>query len=513
MKWYPTRLISVGNDLDHSPYDDRIRLVDTAKTPLTGQYMTLSHRWGGTVPLKLTRETDAMLRNGMLRSELPQTFADAVKITRWLGVGFLWIDSLCIEQDSEDDWRREAGQMGKVYEKSWCNIAATTSMNSSGGCFFDRDLAPHKPFQVESRNAQGQVTKTIWIEQESWNRQIELSPLDERAWVLQERVLAPRQLHFCRSQVFWECRNLRASEALPLRHFDGHVSPEPDYSRIVLLKEFAKFLEEANSGGDHQTSFTPYDLPAATWKLYVSWITITNRYARLGMTYPRDKLVALSGLAQRVKEATSDVYLAGLWKGYLHVHLLWCGYGVREGHARHRPLCAPTWTWASYSSGVCHDHYASYTYDEDQKRIAVVLDAWAEEITEKDSTKIADGFLRLLTPLWVATSPKGRGQSEIEVGSIDTEEIKFHGMAFLDENLHANLEADFEARRILCMPLIFNENCACHGLLLKEGQATQTYERIGIFLFYFSDNQDWYNKFLHKQEMCDYSGWHTVTVV
>lgn len=76
--------------------------------------------------------------DSILISELPKTFANAVFVTRQMGVGFLWIDSLCIMQDSLSDWEQEASIMSDVYRGSLCNIAATGSSHANEGCLYER---------------------------------------------------------------------------------------------------------------------------------------------------------------------------------------------------------------------------------------------------------------------------------------------------------------------------------------------------------------------------------------
>lgn len=51
----------------------------------------------------------------ILLSSFPQTLRDAITITKSLGFRYLWIDALCILQDSKGDWEKEAAVMGKVY--------------------------------------------------------------------------------------------------------------------------------------------------------------------------------------------------------------------------------------------------------------------------------------------------------------------------------------------------------------------------------------------------------------
>ena len=129
----PTRVLDLGKDPE--PLDP-IKLFETGGIKET--YMTLSHRWGSTNLFTTTEDTFKQRIAGILLADLPQTFKDAVSLTRNLGIQYLWIDSLCIKQLHKDDWESEAGKMGSVYSQSFLNIAATSSAEGSGGCFKDR---------------------------------------------------------------------------------------------------------------------------------------------------------------------------------------------------------------------------------------------------------------------------------------------------------------------------------------------------------------------------------------
>lgn len=68
---------------------------------------------------------------------LPQTFQDAVIMTRALGIWYLWINSLYIIQDDEEDLRWESGKMHIIYQGGYLIFVAFSSAGSDGGLFHD----------------------------------------------------------------------------------------------------------------------------------------------------------------------------------------------------------------------------------------------------------------------------------------------------------------------------------------------------------------------------------------
>ena len=92
-QWKPTRLL----ELDYSGSPPNVRL-QTQFPSGNLCYMTLSHRWGpsNSQRLMLTQGTVDTLRERVPIKTLPQTFREAVKLTRQLGQRYIWIDCLCI---------------------------------------------------------------------------------------------------------------------------------------------------------------------------------------------------------------------------------------------------------------------------------------------------------------------------------------------------------------------------------------------------------------------------------
>jgi hypothetical protein len=101
---------------------------------------------------------------GILIDDLPQTFRDAVDVTRRLKVPYLWIDSLCIIQNTIEDWNKEALQMSAVYQHAICNVAATGALDCTKGLFFKQDLFALRPCKVQVPACQSPAkSKNIYI--------------------------------------------------------------------------------------------------------------------------------------------------------------------------------------------------------------------------------------------------------------------------------------------------------------------------------------------------------------
>jgi hypothetical protein len=321
----PGRLIDVGDWPNAPP-----RLCATDGLPLETNYTTLSHCWSSYMPLRLTTSTLEDFQDHLDISALPQTFKDAIKITATLGIQYLWIDSLCIIQDSEQDWTEQAALMGDIYHNSWCNIAATAARDARDGCFRERNTLAVRKCLVEANwNSHPQQTLSC-SSFDSWDNSVSNTLLHSRAWVVQELVLAPRVLHFG-EQLYWECLEQRASETFP--------TSLPSDRRTKTSLDVHSLRHEWNL--EKSLKLNRYLL----WNLFV------KRYSECDLTKPElDKLVAISGLARKLI-VDGDQYVAGLWREILPHQLMWSvqdpGTGTEDGNSY-----IPSWSWASLNRRV-----------------------------------------------------------------------------------------------------------------------------------------------------------------
>jgi hypothetical protein len=201
--------------------------------------------------------------------------------------------------------------MHEVYSQSYCTIAASASSDSSQGLFRNRATHFLYPSEIDIPWFHG-TKKFQLLHRDLWDTQVLHQPLHRRGWVLQERLLAPRVLHFSSQQLVWECRKLVAAEKYP-----KGLPPFLSRSANALFKnmdphEYGAYFRELGDEDRDPKTFV-YDL----------WEEIVRVYSSSLLTFSDDKLVALSGIAKQLQDKLNDRYIAGLWMNFLPSQLLW----------------------------------------------------------------------------------------------------------------------------------------------------------------------------------------------
>lgn len=301
-----------------------IRLVQSnGKEP----YVCLSHRWGKSTHLcRTTKDTLTAHLNMIPWDYLPKTFQEAAILTSRMGLKYLWIDSLCIVQDDDDDWKEQAGQMCRIYEGSYVTLAATSSSDSDGGLFLTipATIVRSRRF-VRDRVFIRKAAQHVMFSMDAISAYDDDFPLMSRGWVYQERLLSPRIVHFSNYELSFQCAdaNERCECGLNQAFFRKHY-------HLSALKT-TKLLD-----------------------IRRSWNEIVGEYSALRLTYHQDVLAALAGISRQHGTAHKSElgrYLGGLWENTLVHDLLW--YKKNSSKVQ-RPgmYCAPTWSWASTTGSV-----------------------------------------------------------------------------------------------------------------------------------------------------------------
>lgn len=285
------------------------------------------------------------VREWLSVSLLPKTLRDACAITVRLHLRHIWIDRLCIIQDSEKDWECESSKMADVYRNAWCTISAVGSRDDNGGCYFHRtplEIAPLKLASNPFVNGRFSFDRSKLFHC-SGNPMIS-DRLNDRAWIFQERNLSRRILHFAKDQVYWQCREGSACEIRP------------------------SFCPGMNTAMRFAISEIKHEYDALE-----QWTVIVQEYSCGKLSETKDKLPALSGMASEMQLASKDTYLAGLWREHLLFGLCW---RVQNPHPeRPKPYRAPSWSWASLDSVIYNPVVGSLSRSRSLRSMHGLLDS------------------------------------------------------------------------------------------------------------------------------------------
>ena len=323
----PNRVVDVGST-SRSPF---LHITGGQK----GQWATLSHCWGSDLLITTTQSTIKQRQTCIPLMDLQPTFQDAILIVRRLGIQYLWIDALCIIQDSSEDWARESARMHEIYSRASINIAATAGRSSRDGIFrsADKDRCHTKPLvKISSFSSSLKIEGSLAIRMQTGHYPmvwVVNQPLHKRAWVLQESTLSPRRIDFSSEQIYWSCRESTFTEG------DPHISQTQDSGmngKNLFKMPLGRIPPQPYIG-------TPADISPMSW-----WYSTLFLYSRRSLTIPNDSLPAIAGVAREVKKRTGYTYIAGLWQEDLHRALLWqSDLSVK----RLEKSSVPSWSWAS----------------------------------------------------------------------------------------------------------------------------------------------------------------------
>ncbi|KAL6690729.1 heterokaryon incompatibility domain-containing protein [Trichoderma pleuroticola] len=319
------------------------RIISTKSLPLDIRYMTLSHRWGNSPSIILNSSTASTLLHSniplqLLESSNAKLFRHAMYVTRCLGIRYLWIDSMCIMQDDDAEKAKEIALMGEIYYNSSLNISATDSTSGADGLIFDRDVLKTSPCQVSLHLPGARETLDLVAFHNKVLVESDEGELNRRGWVLQERILSPRVLHFTRHQLFWECNSLLASD----------IRPQGETINPASAGDMRGILSASSSAA----------LPDDTMKAL--WYDVVRQYSATSLSFSGDRLLAVSALAERysiVSLQSPDEYVAGIWMSHLPLALVWRRIPQTEAPSApsqnlKQEQIAPTWSWAALTCAV-----------------------------------------------------------------------------------------------------------------------------------------------------------------
>lgn len=295
-------------------------------------FIALSYVWGkGKEPPYMTNLSNIMLhrKHGGLEkclTELPRALQDAINLVRCLGVRYIWIDSLCIVQDSARSWNLNARAMDLIYGNALLTICAADGLDSSAG-LRAMHAAEHAGHQEKEHCAPG-VRLMISRSPETG---IKSSAWDKRAWTFQERLLSKRCLIFTEGRVYFQCLSTGMSEDIFADRKGAGWSLDLVNAPLQMLRELHR---------------------RPLW-VYLKCIAL---YTSRQLTKSKDVLAAFSGITNRLMKTMQAPFIFGLPSSHFDLALLW---EPRRSIQRRRPkddnekkdyngLEFPSWSWSGW---------------------------------------------------------------------------------------------------------------------------------------------------------------------
>lgn len=498
----PTRLIDCGTSVLTDEF--LIRIVRTTITksletgvdnlaPVQYDYAALSYVWGKPQnsnkdmeisPCSTTKNIKDRMSSGVKMRFLPATIRDAITVTRGLGLRWLWVDAMCILQDSKEDKMNELPKMRSLYRNSYITITAASASGSEEGFLHTRKPGSHIndsviPFITSEQGTTKVVRGKIYLSP-VWTQYDESQePINTRAWCLQERMLPTRTLVFASHTLQYRCNTETSNIGNGLCAISSSPAG-PDLAPLLL------------SG--HRGSTEAGTLNEQ--KLSSCWASVVTEYTARNLTVSSDKLNAVAGMAELfyLTFSSPSRYLAGIWdirSGGLPTDsslvafikgLLWFK-DYNNLYTRPDQYRAPSWSWASVNGRVILESIddrinpdRAAMHEETVEACCEVDDCSTELVdTRVMFGEVRDGVLKIRAVAVEVGIIVSNNYSKIQIPEM-VWEGKVVGTAFWDAE-----EKRDDEERVTAVPLLCNRKAGyAEGVLLAH-VGDRKWRRIGYF--------------------------------
>ncbi|CAH0052756.1 unnamed protein product [Clonostachys solani] len=330
---------------------DFLRVIDVERmclveieNPGTCRLIALSYMWGGDQKCKLEgSHLQAWSQPGGLSTianTLPLTIRDSIEVVKRLGERYLWVDSLCIQQDGGDEKGRQIAAMDRIYGTALLTIVAASGDNANAGL---------RAYIIAPFESTQDISKLAW---------------SSRGWTFQEKALSRRLLIFCGEEVTWHCREMICREDMvnvdaenrskPLewlrltpQHFQLFEGPDPFWmdGSTVRDKNAKTHLVRSSAMGEYAR--------------------VVEEYSSRQLTDKKDVIFALQGLLNILSGAMLTEFRYGLPENLFDVSVLWAPRGILK---RRNPF--PSWSWAGWEGTMGYESCLSVNRDTDGRAIS-----------------------------------------------------------------------------------------------------------------------------------------------
>lgn len=338
-KWYQCCLTDNCGPSPSPPSEELMledfRLIDVqrwciVKCEPPHRYIALSYVWGGSETLRnMQRIRQSLEVEGALLDrihQLPRTIKDAMSLIKKLGERYLWVDSLCIVQDDKNHKRIQIAAMNKIYSSAALTIVVASGDNANSG--LPGMSAGGRTFRQHFEQVQ-----SVYLTNStpSFERAVNDSVWNSRAWTLQERIMSPRILFVAKDRCFFACKHRQ------------HVLIESitdDPENGLYNENVVNVFEDSSANM----------IPSSQTVNIVSYRRVVESYTSRHLTFESDILNAFRGIETLFRPLFRSDFVFGLPRSELDSQLLWQPAGPctrRRDPVTGIPMF-PSWSWAGW---------------------------------------------------------------------------------------------------------------------------------------------------------------------
>lgn len=403
--------------------------------------------------------------DGIDEALLPQTILDALLVIRALNIRYLWVDALCILQDSDQDKADQMAIMGDIYRGAYVTIAAGNAHTVEDGFL-----------RIGMIGSWRGGAKTNVIDYAIPN------PLFERSWTIQERLLSPRVVVFTWKGLYWQCQSLT------------DLGQNAERSLSIITPRFPNDVFNSSSACEIDSH-----------DAYRIWHNVLKDYGRSSVSVPTDRLTALSAIARRLSITCGHVlgpYCAGLWYEFIIEGLRWT-VEPRKIFRQRPDFRAPSWSWAAINGALffepvsprrllarCHAYITDGSNFENGEHFVGEQDGEilveGPMLSDVVVTQVRKYPLGYFMEIQVNDESKIIGSGNLDPGTWPLD-WRFHCLVITGQDEPAEA-GGFLAKPLQKAPLAlkFNssrndEEGACAGLLLLRLPDSSKFIRVGCF--------------------------------
>jgi hypothetical protein len=351
------------------------------------------------------------------------------------------------------------------------NVAATGFLDGTNGLFVRRNPSLLEPIEFDLQNGIKlgystlyQPGKHLLLDFDLWSQSIDNAPLNRRGWVIQERWLSVRTLHFSSDQLFWERAQQRACELFPtgiprriqqreckslfrrkIHDLPDEMSLEKNYAdnEILAYDLENRLMKEASST-------STWGMPSGLHR----WRAIVQQYSACSLTFSTDKLMAVAGLAKAIDDSIGSQYLAGLWRNDLELQPAW-----KVLDPKSRPTMedseprGPSWSWASVDGKIAMTYWEADLAIGATTILAHVIDAEIIPVTGDEFGLIRGGKIRILSSLGIIRLPiidDGSAMSGLDDSAEVIRDVFYLPLHIMDE--YSEVHSHRTLKGLLLMP-------------------------------------------------------------